>query len=408
MENFLEHYLVYSSGNEVSVEYHKWAGLSVISALIGRKVWVAQGMMARVFPNTYTILVGEPASGKSTAMDAGRFLIQAIGGTNMAPAMITLEAMLKNMGKEDTPYLKSFPMGTGVVTYTQLHITANELTMFLGTEPTKMIGFLTDVYDREVYENITKHKGEDMIRGPYITLLGCMTLSVVESMHKAKMITGGFSRRVFFVEGDRVVDKDFPRPEASAEQIAAKAKCIELGRKIQKVSGEFKWSEEGGEFFDNWYRKIKQPQMRSSTDPVMQRWFRAKDVLLLKIAMLLELANEKPVLSITRNGLEQGLKLLDQVEKKLPFILGGGGRNIHASTAIRLEQFIKSSAKGRTDKEIHSMFYNDGGTEEIASILQHLVTAEKIKATNIQIGRLAKTGYVTVEDLTSPASVVTP
>ncbi len=407
MDDFLHHYEIYSSGNEVPKTYHQWSALSVISALVGRKVWVSQGMMSRIFPNVYILLVGEPASGKSTAMDLGRFLLQAIGNTNLAPAAITYEAMLKLMGDKESPLKKQVALpDKNVIVFTPLHICANELVTLLGAEPTKMISFLTDVYDREVYENLTKGKGHDNIQGPYITLLGCMTPSTVDSMCRSKMITGGFSRRLFLIEGGKRMNP-IPRPVKNPVIEQAKLKCIEIGRKIQKIAGEFIWTPDGEEFFDDWYINIKHPAMQKETDPVMSRWWTSKDVALLKITMLLQLANEKPILEINQEGLSRALGMLDKMEKDLPTILGGAGRNVHAAIAARIVTYIQAGGiAGRSEKQIVGNFYNDALPEAIASMLAHLVNIEQIKSQNfVELGR-PKPGYVAVACL--PSTVAKP
>lgn len=400
--NFYDHYKIYSSGNEADPVYHRWAALATVSALVGRKVWCPQGMMARVYTNIYCFLVGDPASGKSVAMDLSRNLIRQIGGINFSPAAITTEALLQLMGggleggkQKDSILLTHAPLpDKTVATYTPLHICANELVTLLGGDPMKIITFLTDVYDREVYDNFTKNKGNDLIRGPYITILGGLTPDTIDGLCRTRLINGGFARRVFFVVGGDRINPN-PRPVKSPAEIAAELACVEMGRRIKKMSGEFQWTDEGGEYFDSWYKEVKHVSMRNSPNLILKRWYSAKDVLLVKIAMLLALGQEEPVLELTRHGLETALKMLDGIEKDLMLVLGGAGRNEHAAIAARMLIYIKEKGqRGATQKEIIGTFYSSAKQEDIQLMLNYLVSMDEIKVCTIPIAGQAMPGYV--------------
>lgn len=118
--------------------------------------------------------------------------------------------------------------------------------------------------------------------------------------------------------------------------------------------------------------------MRQATNPIMRRYHSAKDVLLLKIATLLSLA-EAPELVLRKSALERGLVWLEELEKDLLIVLGGGGRNDLAPLTLQIERFVNESPKGVTRKLLLAQFMQDARDEEIDSVLQHLVETESIK-----------------------------
>ena len=96
--NFLNAYLQLHMDQFVPAKFHYWAGVSIVAAALERKVWLPWSQTVTYYPNIYTLLVGRPAIGKSTAVDPAMEFIRDMnvnGGGDMKfiPAQIT-EAML--------------------------------------------------------------------------------------------------------------------------------------------------------------------------------------------------------------------------------------------------------------------------------------------------------------------------
>ena len=67
-DNWLEQYLIYTSGNEVPQLYNKWTGLGVIAACLKQNVSLDMGTFD-LFANLFTIIVDEASAGKSHAIE---------------------------------------------------------------------------------------------------------------------------------------------------------------------------------------------------------------------------------------------------------------------------------------------------------------------------------------------------
>ena len=93
---WLEKYLEYTEDQESPSIFHLWVGLSLISAVLGRRVWIDRGYYF-LFPNLYVVLVaGSARARKSTALGIGVGLLKKAGvDVNIISQKITPEAFIK-------------------------------------------------------------------------------------------------------------------------------------------------------------------------------------------------------------------------------------------------------------------------------------------------------------------------
>lgn len=373
--SFLRDYAIFTKGNEAPPLYHTWAGISVLSSIVSRKVWVNQGIFT-IYPNLYVILVGEPGNGKTTALSIARRMVRSFSHIPISPSAITREAMTEMMGDEKGPCQKTFKYNDELHHYCHLTVFANELVTMLGNPPEKMVELFTDIWDQEAFEVKTKHQGHDIIKGPYVTLLGCMTPEITSNLLKQSIISGGFARRCVFVNaldrGDPV-----PRPIITPQQEAAWLSCLEWGKKIKDVQGEFQWTQAAFDFFDEWYLK-KYAALADHHDMMTKGYYRSKDVLLLKVAMLIVLS-ETTELVLDAPHLEASLAFLDQAEVHLNRVFDGTGRNMQADLAARVLHMIESKGSPVIEKVVYGTLYADGTRDEIRQVIEHLVATDKIK-----------------------------
>lgn len=390
MKSFLYNYGIYSSGNEAPRIFHKWAGLSVLSSAISRRVWIDSGFFM-IYPNLYVILVGEPAGGKTTAMDIARRMVQQLD-IPIAPSAATKEAVTQLMSNENenSPCQKTFTFDGEPRLYTHLSMFASEIvtTLAAGGNPQGFIEFLTDVWDRELFEYKTKHGGTDVIQGPYITLLGCMTPEQTDQMLKQSIITGGFSRRCIFVYSmDR--GAPVPRPMLTPEQSKARAICMRFCKKLQARSGEFKPTESANNFFDQWY--MKNYAKRAQPMPaVLKNYLRSKDQLVWKTSMLIALSeNPDCELVVKQPHVEQAIKLLDEIEPFIVKVFEGTGRNVLAELAVNITNMLEQANTWVPLKKVYATMFDQGDREEIGKALHHLRETDRVVQATMNIGTVS-------------------
>jgi hypothetical protein len=368
--SFLSDYDIYASNNEAPQDYHRWAALSVMSSLVSRKVWIDQGIFT-IYPNMYIIFVGAPGNGKSTAMMIAQRLVRAFGDIPIAPSSITKEAITKRMGSQESDCKRTFEYEGKAVNYTPMSFFANELTTLLGASPLPMIDFFTNIYDQEVFEVETKRAGCDNILGPFINILGCMTPEVTTSLLKQNIISGGFNRRCIFVNALKR-GHPVPFPMVTAEMQTAWNRCLEYGKSVRKVAGQFIWDPQARDYFSDWYINNKHKKVTTHTDIVTQGYYVTKDVMLLKLAMLIALSHGHDLVLKTHH-LQEGLKMLDFTEHNLPRVFSGTGRNVLVPLRDKLLAILEAAHPNPVlRKQMDAELYEFGGATEIVELFNHL------------------------------------
>jgi hypothetical protein len=375
--SYLENYMHYASGNEAPEIFHKWAAISALSATIGRRVFVTQGHWQR-HCNLYVILVGDPANGKSTAMNISKKLIMSLPSIPVMASSITKERLTQLLSNEDTT-----KASCRIVTsrfgrpyeFSQATLYANELVTLLGTNSMAMIDFFTDVWDEDEFVVETKNKGTDRIPNPFVTLLGCMTPQVTSSLLKQNIISGGFSRRCIFVFNNKR-GRPVPRPIVTDAQKAARTVCLSRLNELLKVRGEFQWAQGATEMFDEWYN-YNSRLIGKSVDIVMQGYYRSKDELVLKLAMLLQLSDNDELL-LTPEKIQEALGILSDTESGLSRVFAGTGDNHQAKMAEKILIHLESTDEPMLEKQIYRELFSDGSRLEIEQVLHHLVQTDRI------------------------------
>ena len=384
--SFLSDYRIFTSGNEAHPSYHLWCGLVALSSIVSRRVWIEQGFF-KIYPNLYVVLVGPPGNRKTTAMSICKTLLRELKEIPFSAECITKEALVRYMAEQTRAYTNPLTPFDKPQTYSPLTICVTELSQFVGSSNESMIDFLTTIYDQDFYEYKTKNKGEDSIEGPYLTVLGCTTPSWITARLKDDVISGGFSRRAIFVyETGRANRIAFP--EVTAEAKEAWTRVVERSTKMLGLGGEFKWTAEASCWYKNWYENLEIP-----TDLSVCGYYESKHIQLLKLAMLISLSESEELL-LHVGALQFALAILDEMEKNLPKVFDGIGRNELNQLASQVLEIVQMKNGKIKEKELLSIMFRDANEIEIKQVIQHLLESEKVKRGEIAVASGARVIYL--------------
>ena len=371
MQNFFSYYYEFTKTSEPPANFHAWTAIGVISALLGKKCFIPQGRFT-VFPNLYIVLVGEPATRKSTAMDIGKKILRTIEQVKLAPESSTREALIDRMAAnkvECTLFGKD-------ISYWQASAFISEFEQFLGGKHVNqsMVGFLTDIWDIPLFEEHTRKGGTITIHNPFFSLVGCCTPSWMNTKLQSDVISDGFSRRTIFVL-DKEKNCRNPWPVTSEfEETMRKALHTDVKRMFL-LSGRFDFTKEARKYYDERY--YQQDEEASKHSEKVRHYFSSKHILVLKISMCLSAAfrNDRIVDSTL---LKLAFTFLDENEKRLDAVFSGVGRN---ELKPYLDLLVKTIEERRkmTESTILELFLGDLGKHEILGIIDEATTLGRIK-----------------------------
>src|SRR5215510_11282899 len=203
---WLNQYLEFTHEHESPAMFHLWSGLTVLSGLLGRKVWMDKGFY-RLYPNLFTVLVaGSARCRKTTAIEIAVGLTKNVDGVRQLNGKVSAEKFLHIHTIPDNQPQKP------------TLIKADELATFLTRDGQgeKLIDVLTKSFDcPESFSYDTITHGQKIIREPYVTVLAGTTPETLDKVLPDTAVGGGFASRIMFVyQADTEKSrKDFQSPD---------------------------------------------------------------------------------------------------------------------------------------------------------------------------------------------------
>jgi hypothetical protein len=209
-------------------------------------------------------------------------------------------------------------------------------------------------------------------------MLACETPDWVIDKLKAKVISGGFTRRIVYVyETDQGPKISFPQPPANSAKLWEEMQ--EHLRKISKIVGQFKWSKEGKVFYDQWYQELKSPE-----DDVMEGYYSSKQIQMLKVAMLVALSSDEPKLVFELDDLQQAVAMLDAIEVNMPKLSVASGRNELALPMMKVLEMIEKAGGVVNDQTLRRMLGKDFGPAEQYIVIRAFIDGGDLSKVNVR------------------------
>lgn len=388
--SYISDYLKTCEGTEAPNEYNVWCMLGSLSTFAGRRFWFPFGKF-NFHTNLYVVLVGDPGMRKTSAMNPAKDIVRMSGVCPVAASQITKEALSAKMSstyegklKKD-PFIgqKFFTYGNKQYEYNQYAIFATELTQFIGVNPLGFLEFLTAVWDEPILEVETKNKGSDYVVGPYITMIACMTPDIVKGFLKMNILSSGFARRTAFVFASH--RNIVHIPTFTPEQEQARDRCVEFGKRIQKRSGPFGWTDGLKDYYIDWNQKNEESILQRT--PATRGWYQSKGEMLFKISMLVALSEEPDELILDIPHYRAAQHFCSLIEKTIDRVFEGCGPNPNANVANQMCRMLESLSTPISKKKLQAMFGDQATSwHELTDTIAHLCTIGKLCEVEIRSG----------------------
>lgn len=378
--SLIKDFWTYCQSYEIPRDYALWSALSMIAATTERRVFIKQGDIIH-HGNLFISLIGAQGGRKSVTKDFARNIYtEVFPDAVVGASMTSREDIIRFMSQGDTTRTYIDQDGAQIE-YKPLVLFINELKNFLSFAPANMIEFLTDIYDRPFFDASTIKRGLEVIHNPCLNILACETPEWILDKLKAKILSGGFSRRmnfVYFIERPALKDNPcIPRPFITDEAREALDRVKKHLALIRTIAGEFTWDAEGGDFFDEWYRKNKAECLKEE-DPLIQGYKRTKDVQLLKVAMCIGLDEWPPSLKMTKPLIMTSLEVINSVEVNMSKLSVGAGRNELAVPTQKVLDILDSNGGEMHDKKLMMLLGRDLSPTEQMSVMDWLRRTDQV------------------------------
>lgn len=374
--DFLQDYLFYNSGNMAPIRFHRWAAISVLAMVMGRKLYLDHSYF-RVYADSYICLVGAQGIRKSTAKDEARkLLLDAYPNYPIGASVTSREKIAERLSDDSTLRTYTDELGA-TVEWHPLAFFINELKNFMSINPAGMVEFLTDVYGAKYFDADTIKHGLQPCTNPCINILACETPKWIIDKLKLNIIAGGFSRRMLFVyEVEPPPRITFPTIPPGGHE--ARDRCVAHLDRLKGFAGPFSWKDQATrDFFDRWFVALPHPE-----DEILAGFYEAKDILVLKVAMCIGMCATNPEPVITIPLLQIAMAFLLSIEENLPKLTVAAGRNELLQFTHQLLDLLERNDGRIPEKSWHREAIRNMSESEYAATKSALKSTDQIHVLN--------------------------
>lgn len=363
LDNVILAFLNYVSMQESPELFKTWTAISVMSATLGRNVWIDRGFY-RIFPNHYIILLAASAEcRKSVIARIGMDLLTKAKIIEIGAERITNAALWQWLDEAREKTGKS-----------EIFIFSDELGLSLSKEETQkgVISTLTRAYHcPDLLINKTKTAGVDQVENCCINILAATTPTDFAAIIPGASTGTGFTSRLHSAY------QEIPCPRR-AELIKDKElekRLIQDLQHIRALKGEIAIEPDAWAWWKHWYEK----ELKFPENELLDSFYGRKHDYVLKLGMIVSLS-EQDELVVRKKDLTRALPLLNQLESFMGdtySMVGGEPYLLHADRVVK--QLLKAGGK-LSRSEILQRNSRQIGAEELTRIMLHLQAAETVQS----------------------------
>lgn len=347
--------------------FYYWAALTTISAILAKRVWLDRHVY-KLYPNIFVFLVAGSGMKKSIPVVLSRNLVELAGGVRVVSGRNSIQKILEDLSKAYSLE------GGGMVKNAQGYIINSELASFLIKDP-DALSILTDIYDTHSYPKEWKYNlksSEAKLKEPCITWLGATNEEHFEDCIPQVQIRGGFVGRVLIVHS--LIPGNINSLVNKPESVVNLDELTPFLKQLREVSGEIRWTIEGGKWYDQWYNDYSREEHYDNTGTSKRMGDH-----ILKVAILIAMAHNYDLnlrVEYLQEAKAQCMECLGGT-RKITVSNGRGG--LTEMNKIVLRMLLKEPTHQILRKKLANRFWQEGySTNELDLVIAILLESDAI------------------------------
>ena len=247
---WLGKYMEFTQGLQACARFRFFSAACVLGSIVNNKVYLQrgdEGLLPRLFPNPWIILLGPPGQGNktSTINQAVDIAVEASVTLKVLSDKLTPESLVKALSDVQTTVKIS---DAEKITIPRLDavglIKAPEASVLFGKQQYNvgMVSLITDLYDyRKEWSSETIMRGRNVLRNICLSIIAGSTPDWLRSMFPQDAFTGGFVSRFILVEMPPTYLKRIGWPK-SPDSVGRKDLISDLAG-MESLKGEMLWGD---------------------------------------------------------------------------------------------------------------------------------------------------------------------
>lgn len=367
--NFFQTYKELTSENYAPDEFHHWCAYATLSACTNRQIWLDIGRF-RFFANLYIILVGEAGCGKNTAIGHALSLVRKTGATVVSATRQSKEDLIGTLAASAVEYFDD----EGLLQHqTPFLICATEIAQWLAIDPIGMTDVLVSLYDEpDDFVCGTRKHGKEVVKRPYITLLGGVQPDKLARYISAEILSAGFLRRTNFVRAITAKPRKAYLDLNPNYQNLFKT-CLSTCVAVSQMRGGMVLDEDAIQWYVKWFET-----RTVSKHPLVVQYDENCHVQLIKLAMLHALG-ERVELRVKQEDFDAALDLVSSVKATLPDTLSGIARNPLSLVSQVFVATIQEHGGRLPLRDLRRAMWSYVNTTEFNEVLTHLQNTGQVE-----------------------------
>ena len=376
---WMDRLLISVESTESPKRYWYWAGLSAISAVVGRKLYLDK-FLYKLYPNLFIVLIGRSGIRKGPPVSLAKALVKEVNNTRIISGRASIQAIIRDLRSAFTREAGGPPI-TDAIAYLPI----SEFASFLVQDPSALT-ILTDLYDthaNEEWEYTTISGAKQILNNVCITMLGASNEVHFKDVVPDNALGGGFIGRTCIIHA---MKKGKSNPLTTRpKNIVNIPELAEHLRQISKLKGQFIWSREGKSIYDEWYEKMDKSGIDDTTGSI----FRLHDNVL-KAAMCISLSRGMD-LTLAESDIREAIFACQEFIPGLRKIaMSSGGSSASApGTAVFLKELLSRKDEGYccTRREMGQKHWNYFDMFELDKIAESLKGFKAIREELVEDGK---------------------
>lgn len=381
----LDAHLKYTANTEPPIQFHRWAFLSCIGAMLGKNVWIEHGHY-KIYPNMYTLLVGVPGTRKSTAIGMAKKLLSAADynkfaydKTSKEKFLLDFETGFDSVTKSSAEAFKAAldkPFEPGKEFYAEAFICADEFPDFIGPNNTNFTSLLTILWDAkdEPYSERLKNSKSVTIHNPVVNILGGITPTSLAYTLPAETIGQGFMSRMLLIYSDPRGKKVTwpPPPDKALER-----ELVDFLNLVRSMRGPCSITPGAAKLIDRIYQS-----WQNLPDARLQYYCSRRLTHLFKVCMVCAVCHGST--TVTEVVVVMANTILTYAERNMHRALGefGDARNSKAVQKV-METIAGTDTPLGIDAIWKAVSTDLNRVSELMEILQNLMRSEKLESIEV-------------------------